>query len=103
MSIDPAMSTDPMRQLLDTGLRTLTSDDPELYEALLSEQLRQAETLSLVASCCPADPSVLASQASAAVNVTAEGYPGRRYHAGCEAIDGIEQLAIDRARRAFGA
>ncbi|MFC5943069.1 serine hydroxymethyltransferase [Micromonospora harpali] len=96
-------TTDPMGELLDAGLHQLATTDPRLHEVLVGEQLRQAGTLSLVASCSPVAPSVLASQASAAVNVTAEGYPGRRYHAGCEVIDGIEQLAIDRARRAFGA
>jgi glycine hydroxymethyltransferase len=96
-------TTDPMRELLGTGLTELTSADPDLAAVLVREQLRQADTLSLVASCSPVDPSVLASQASAAVNVTAEGYPGRRYHAGCEVIDDIEQLAIDRAKQAFGA
>lgn len=98
------MSTvDPMGELLDAGLHQLATTDPRLHEVLVHEQLRQAGTLSLVASCSPVDPSVLASQSSAAVNVTAEGYPGRRYHAGCEVVDGIEQLAVDRARLAFGA
>ncbi|MET8152463.1 serine hydroxymethyltransferase [Actinoplanes sp. NPDC049668] len=95
--------TDPMGELLTTGANELASADPRLHRVLVHEQERQAATLSLVASCSPVDPSVLVSQASAAVNVTAEGYPGRRYHAGCEVIDGIEQLAIDRAKAAFGA
>ncbi len=96
-------TTDPMGELLTNGANELASADPQLHRVLVREQERQTATLSLVASCSPVDPSVLASQASAAVNVTAEGYPGRRYHAGCEDIDGIEQLAIDRAMRAFGA
>jgi glycine hydroxymethyltransferase len=81
----------------------LAAEDPELHDVLVGEHHRQARTLSLVASCSPVDPSVLAAQSSIAVNVTAEGYPGRRYHAGCEVIDDIERLAIERAKRAFGA
>ena len=49
------------------------------------------------------DPSALICEASTAMNVTAEGYPGARFHAGCKHIDEIEQLAIDRCKKAFGA
>lgn len=94
---------DPVAALTHVGVDTLRAEDPELYAALAREQHRQATTLSLVASSSVVDPSVLAAQASPAVNVTAEGYPGRRYHAGCEVIDDIEQIAIDRARRLFNA
>lgn len=93
----------PMRALLLAGLDQLAADDPELHGALLAEQRRQAETLSLVASCSVVDPSVLVSQASVAVNVTAEGYPGRRYHAGCAAVDEVERIAVERAKAVFGA
>ncbi|MFE1845257.1 serine hydroxymethyltransferase, partial [Streptomyces sp. NPDC059515] len=57
----------------------------------------------LVASSCDTAPWVLACLGTSSMNVTAEGYPGARYHAGCEAIDPVEQLAIDRARALFGA
>ena len=97
------MSTDPMRELCERGLDRLSADDPELYGVLTTEHQRQASTLSLVASSSVVDPRVLASQASIAVNVTAEGYPGQRYHAGCQVVDEIERLAVDRAKRAFGA
>jgi len=90
-------------ELASTGLASLAEDDPELHAALVAEHGRQAGTLSLVASCSPVDPSVLVAQSSIAVNVTAEGYPGRRYHAGCAVVDGIERLAIERAEQAFGA
>ncbi len=93
----------PLENVMATGLHRLRHDDPELYDILVRELDRQSNVLSLVASSSVVDPSVLASQASVAVNVTAEGYPGRRYHAGCEVVDDIEQLAIDRARRTFGA
>ena len=85
------------------GVEHLYEEDPDLSRILEEEYRRQNGTLVMVASCTPADPSVLACEAMVPVNVTAEGYPGRRYHAGCRVIDGIEQLAIDRARAAFGA
>jgi glycine hydroxymethyltransferase len=92
-----------MRELVGQGIEELLADDPELSGVLAGEQRRQADTLSLVASSSVVSPSVLACLTSVAVNVTAEGYPGRRYHAGCAEIDGIERLAIERARQAFGA
>lgn len=97
------MSENPMGAITRSGFHRLAAEDPELHEVLVGEHHRQARTLSLVASCSPVDPSVLAAQSSIAVNVTAEGYPGKRYHAGCDVIDGIEQLAVDRAKWAFGA
>lgn len=93
----------PTRELLATGVDRLGSEDPELLGLLDREISRQASTLSMVASSSVVDPSVLACQASAAVNVTAEGYPGRRYHAGCSVIDEVEALAVERAKAAFGA
>jgi glycine hydroxymethyltransferase len=97
------MTVDRVAELLREGSRSLRTVDPLLHGILEREQRRQAGCLSLVASSSVADPSVLACQASVAVNVTAEGYPGRRFHAGCGVLDDIEQLAIDRARAAFGA
>ena len=97
------MADDPVTSILAAGAARLSADDPELYRMLASEQDRQATTLALVASCAVTDPSILFCQASAAGNVTAEGYPGQRYHAGCTVIDEIERLAIARARHAFGA
>lgn len=89
--------------LLDSGIRRLAQEDPQLLRLLDDEAGRQADTLSLVASSSLVDPTVLACQSAVAVNVTAEGYPGKRFHAGCSVVDRIEQLAIDRARAAFGA
>lgn len=91
------------RDLLTTGVDRLGDEDPELLDLLDREVRRQGSTLSMVASSSAVDPSVLACQASPAVNVTAEGYPGRRYHAGCAVVDEIESLAIERAKLAFGA
>ncbi len=85
------------------GLARLKQDDPALYDMLAREHERQTEVLTMVAAASIADTSVLACLSSAASNVTTEGYPGSRFHAGCEVVDEIEQLAIDRAKRAFGA
>lgn len=100
---DDRTVTSAVDRLLDTGVAALRSGDPELYEALAAELSRQEDRLVLVAASSVAPPSVLACHASVAVNATAEGYPGRRYHAGCQEVDRIEQLAIDRARVLFGA
>ncbi|MFH8241790.1 serine hydroxymethyltransferase [Streptomyces sp. NPDC018321] len=83
--------------------RLLVADDEDLVSAIEQENARQQNSLMLVASSSVTDPSVLACLATSSMNVTAEGYPGARYHAGCEAIDPIEQLAVDRARALFGA
>jgi glycine hydroxymethyltransferase len=85
------------------GAELLWQEDRTLYQLLEDEYNRQTNTLVMVASSSVVHPSVLASEGMVAVNVTAEGYPGRRYHAGCEVIDGVEQLAIDRAKLAFKA
>lgn len=74
-----------------------------MFDILEREYVRQNETLALVASCSPAHPTALVCEGSFASNVTAEGYPGRRFHAGCVNVDAIEELAIERARAAFGA
>jgi glycine hydroxymethyltransferase len=83
--------------------QALYRHDPVLHDMLEREYRRQQTTLSLVASCSVTDPSVLACEGSTASNVTAEGYPGARYHAGCDVIDEIERLAIRRARAVFRA
>jgi glycine hydroxymethyltransferase len=97
------MTTDPLADLSLLGAEALRVEDPELHQLMTAEYARQQRTLVLVASSSIVDPSVLACEAGVAVNVTAEGYPGQRFHAGCEIVDGIEQLAIDRAKAAFGA
>lgn len=81
----------------------LREQDFELFSLLHAESQRQQEALVMVASCSTADPTVLACEGSFASNVTAEGYPSARFHAGCEFVDQFEQLAIDRAKKAFDA
>ena len=85
------------------GIETLYEEDPVLSDLLEAEYRRQVNVLTMVASCSPSDMSTLACEGSLLTNVTAEGYPGRRYHGGCRFIDEIEQLAIDRAKSAFHA
>jgi glycine hydroxymethyltransferase len=86
-----------------SGIDALQSNDRELFLLLVQERLRQEATLSMVASSSVADPSVLACAGSAISNLTTEGYPGCRYHGGCAVADGIERLAIERAKQAFKA
>lgn len=77
--------------------------DAEVQAALDGELERQRTTIELIASENFASPAVLAAQGSVLTNKYAEGYPGRRYYGGCEWVDKVEQLAIDRARELFGA
>jgi glycine hydroxymethyltransferase len=77
--------------------------DSEVQEALDGELERQRTTIELIASENFASPAVLAAQGSVMTNKYAEGYPGKRYYGGCEFMDVVEQLAIDRAKKLFGA
>ncbi|GAA1990808.1 serine hydroxymethyltransferase [Amycolatopsis minnesotensis] len=82
---------------------TLSAVDPEVAQAVSAELHRQQSTLEMIASENFAPVSVLEAQGSVLTNKYAEGYPGRRYYGGCEHVDVIEQLAIDRAKALFGA
>ncbi|HSC05791.1 MAG TPA: serine hydroxymethyltransferase [Steroidobacteraceae bacterium] len=82
---------------------TVEAFDPELKRALDGERRRQEEHIELIASENYASPRVLEAQGSVLTNKYAEGYPGKRYYGGCEYVDIAEQLAIDRAKRLFGA
>ncbi|WP_344427579.1 serine hydroxymethyltransferase [Pseudonocardia ailaonensis] len=81
----------------------LAEADPEVAHAVAAELDRQRETLEMIASENFAPVAVLEAQGSVLTNKYAEGYPGRRYYGGCEHVDVIEQLAIDRAKELFGA
>ncbi|MDY6051273.1 MAG: serine hydroxymethyltransferase [Rothia sp. (in: high G+C Gram-positive bacteria)] len=81
----------------------LAEVDPEVAEAIKQEQGRQQNTLEMIASENFAPRAVLEAQGSVLTNKYAEGYPGRRYYGGCEFVDVVEQLAIDRAKALFGA
>lgn len=77
--------------------------DPDLYEAMVSETKRQESHIELIASENYCSPAVMEAQGSDLTNKYAEGYPGKRYYGGCEFVDIVEQLAIDRAKELFGA
>ena len=83
--------------------RPLGDVDPEVAEALDNELDRQRSTLEMIASENFVPEAVLECQGSVLTNKYAEGYPGKRYYGGCEFVDVVEQLAIDRAKALFGA
>ena len=77
--------------------------DTEVQDALDGELARQRSTIELIASENFTSPAVLAAQGSVLTNKYAEGYPGKRYYGGCEQVDKVENIAIDRAKQLFGA
>lgn len=81
----------------------IKSSDPELYGAMEKELQRQRDHIELIASENFTSPEVMAAVGSHLTNKYAEGYPGARYYGGCEYVDLVEQLAIDRAKELFGA
>ncbi|QDJ13002.1 serine hydroxymethyltransferase [Mergibacter septicus] len=81
----------------------LADYDPILWQAIQAEDRRQEEHIELIASENYTSPRVMQAQGSQLTNKYAEGYPGKRYYGGCEYVDIIEQLAIDRAKALFGA
>lgn len=82
---------------------TIEHFDEELYKAIAAEARRQEDHIELIASENYVSPRVLEAQGSVLTNKYAEGYPGKRYYGGCEHVDVAEQLAINRAKRLFGA
>ena len=83
-----------------TNLKTV---DPEIQKAIDQELSRQREKLEMIASENIVSTAVMQAQGSILTNKYAEGYPGKRYYGGCEYVDIVEQLAIDRAKKLFGA
>lgn len=77
--------------------------DKEIGDAMASELVRQRRNIELIASENIVSPAVMAAMGSVLTNKYAEGYPGKRYYGGCECVDVVEQLAIDRAKKLFGA
>src|SRR5262245_29936727 len=82
---------------------TIAGFDPEPAPAINAERQRQEDHIELIASENYASPRVLEAQGTLLTNKYAEGYPGKRYYGGCEHVDVAEQLAIDRAKKLFGA
>jgi glycine hydroxymethyltransferase len=89
--------------MFDRAKSTIASVDPELWSAIQSENQRQEDHIELIASENYTSPAVMAAQGSQLTNKYAEGYPGKRYYGGCEYVDIVEQLAIDRLKQLFGA
>ena len=87
----------------DLRTASLTDVDPEIADLLDRELERQRGEIELIASENFTWPAMLEAVGSIATNKYSEGYPGRRYYGGCEVVDEIEQLAIDRARALFDA
>ena len=81
----------------------LAQSDPEVWNTIRLEARRQEEHIELIASENYASPAVLAAQGSVLTNKYAEGYPGKRYYGGCAFVDMAEELAIERAKKLFGA
>ncbi|WP_031485829.1 serine hydroxymethyltransferase [Streptomyces bicolor] len=92
MTVTPAIEADVLRR-----------QDPQLADILLGELDRQSTTLQLIAAENFTSPAVLAALGSPLANKYAEGYPGARYHGGCEMVDVAERLAVERAKALFGA
>ena len=89
--------------MFDRAQSTVAHVDPDLWSIIQQENQRQEEHIELIASENYASPAVMAAQGSQLTNKYAEGYPGKRYYGGCEYVDRVEQLAIDRLKQLFGA
>jgi len=89
--------------MFDRSQSTLAHVDPEVWAAVQAENRRQEEHIELIASENYTSPAVMQAQGSQLTNKYAEGYPGKRYYGGCEHVDVVEQLAIDRLKQLFGA
>ena len=92
-----------MANILENSMDYLAQFDPEIALQMQSEYQRQQRNIELIASENIASPAVIAAMGSVLTNKYAEGYPGKRYYGGCEVVDVIEQIAIDRAKQLFGA
>ncbi|MBP7666442.1 MAG: serine hydroxymethyltransferase [Burkholderiaceae bacterium] len=89
--------------MFDRNQSTLANVDPALWATIQLENARQEAHIELIASENYASPAVMQAQGSQLTNKYAEGYPGKRYYGGCEHVDVVEQLAIDRLKQLFGA
>ncbi|KQW69933.1 serine hydroxymethyltransferase [Methylibium sp. Root1272] len=89
--------------MFDRQQSTVANVDAELWSAIQAENRRQEEHIELIASENYASPAVMAAQGTQLTNKYAEGYPGKRYYGGCENVDVVEQLAIDRLKQIYGA
>lgn len=92
-----------MEQFMKQAMQLLAAQDPDVAAAMERELDRQQRNLALIASENLASPAVMAAMGSVLTNKYAEGYPGKRYYGGCQHVDVIESLAIERAKALFGA
>ena len=97
------VSSEPSTALPATEFAALSLQDPELAEVITAEMRRQSDSLQLIAAENFVSPAVLAALGSPLANKYAEGYPGARYHGGCEQVDAVERIAVSRAEELFGA
>ena len=95
--------TEPRKPAATLNDLPLAELDPDIAEVLTGELTRQRDTLEMIASENFVPRAVLQAQGSVLTNKYAEGYPGRRYYGGCEVVDVAENLAVERARKVFGA
>lgn len=86
-----------------SAAKTLDIIDPDIWQAVEAERKRQDEHIELIASENYTSPAVMQAQGSQLTNKYAEGYPGKRFYGGCEFVDQVEQIAIDRVKALFGA
>ena len=89
--------------MFNRATHTITNIDPEIAAVIAQENQRQQDHIELIASENYTSPAVMEAQGSQLTNKYAEGYPGKRYYGGCEYVDVVEQLAIDRVKQLFGA
>ena len=89
--------------MFNRSTHTLAATDADVWAAIQAEHQRQEDHIELIASENYASPAVLAAAGTQLTNKYAEGYPGKRYYGGCEHVDVVEQLAIDRVKQLFGA
>ena len=88
---------------MSTNYDTIKRQDPEVYASMMRELERQRDHIELIASENFVSPAVLEAMGSHLTNKYAEGYPAARYYGGCQYVDEIENLAIERAKKLFGA
>ncbi|QTD43913.1 serine hydroxymethyltransferase [Ottowia testudinis] len=88
--------------MFNRSTHTIAATDADVWAAIQAEHQRQEDHIELIASENYASPAVLAAAGTQLTNKYAEGYPGRRYYGGCEHVDVVEQLAIDRVKQLFG-
>ena len=89
--------------MFNRSTHTIAATDADVWAAIQAENQRQQEHIELIASENYCSPAVMEAQGSQLTNKYAEGYPGKRYYGGCEHVDVVEQLAIDRVKQLFGA